>query len=129
MGEPIRVVLIEDNDVFREALELLLGLQGTIDVVASLADGREAVGICVQLRPDVVVLDYRLPGLDGVELTAAIRYACHDLPVVCLSASASPRAVDALRAAGAAECLAKDEPLDTILSAIARAAGRADERR
>jgi DNA-binding NarL/FixJ family response regulator len=122
--EPIRIVLIEDNDVFRDALELLLGLQPGIEVVASLADGSEAVGVCARLRPDVAVLDYRLPGLDGVQLTRAIRYACPEVAVVCLSASANPRAVDALESAGAVACLTKDEPLEEIVAAIKRAARR-----
>ena len=69
---PIRVVLVEDNQVFREALELLLGLQQDIEVVASVADGSDAVPACREHRPDVVVMDYRLPGLDGVEATKAV---------------------------------------------------------
>ena len=120
--EPIRVVLIEDNDVFREALELLLGLEPGIEVVASLADGSEAVGVCARLEPNVAVVDYRLPGLDGVQVTRAIRYACPDVAVVCLSASANPRAVEALEAAGAVACLTKDEPLAELVEAIERAA-------
>ena len=123
MAEPIRVVLIEDNDVFRDALELLLGLHPDIEVVASLADGSEAVGVCAKLEPDVAIVDYRLPGLDGVQLTSAIRHACPDVAVVCLSASANPREVEALTAAGAVACLTKDEPLEELLGAIRAAAG------
>jgi DNA-binding NarL/FixJ family response regulator len=123
--ESIRVVLIEDNEVFRDALELLLGLQSGVEVVASLADGSEAVGIIAKLRPHVVVVDYRLPGLDGVQLTDAIRFACPEVAVICLSASASEREVEALRAAGAFACLTKDEPLDDILAAIRGAAAAA----
>ena len=62
MSEPIRVVLVEDNDVFREALELLLGLRGEIKVVASVPDGEDAARVVSEIRPDVVVMDYRLPG-------------------------------------------------------------------
>jgi DNA-binding NarL/FixJ family response regulator len=120
--EPVRVLLIEDNDVFREALELLLGLQSGIEVVASLADGSEAVGVCASLKPHVAVVDYRLPGLDGVQVTSAIRFACPDVAVVCLSASANQRELAALEAAGAAAHVTKDAPLDEIVAAIRAAA-------
>ena len=53
----VRVALVEDNDVFRETLELLLGLRGDIEVVASVATGQEAVGVCAELAPDVVLVD------------------------------------------------------------------------
>jgi DNA-binding NarL/FixJ family response regulator len=112
------VVLIEDNDVFREALELLLGLQPGMEVIASLADGSEAVAVCASLKPQVAVVDYRLPGLDGVQVTRAIRFACPDVAVVCLSASANQRELAALEAAGAAAHVTKDAPLDEIVAAI-----------
>ena len=86
---PIRVVLVEDNQVFREALELLLGLQQDIDVVASVADGSDAVPACREHRPDVVVMDYRLPGLDGVQATKAVLASCPGTAVVVLTASAN----------------------------------------
>jgi DNA-binding NarL/FixJ family response regulator len=120
--DPIRVLLIEDNDVFREALELLLGLQPGIEVIASLADGSEAVGVCVRLKPHVAVVDYRLPGLDGVQVTSAIRFACPGVAVVCLSASANARELAALEGAGAAAHVTKDAPLDEIVAAIRAAA-------
>ncbi len=72
----INVLLVEDNDVFREALELMLGVTPDIDVVGAVADGTSAVERCAELQPDVVLMDYRLPGLDGVEATAAVRATC-----------------------------------------------------
>jgi len=123
VAAPVRVALVEDNDVFREALELLLGLRSDIDVVGSAEDGRKVVELCKELRPDVVVMDYRLPGLDGVQATKALLGACPEVAVVCLTASANLREIDALYAAGAVACLTKDEPLDEIVAAIKRAAG------
>jgi two-component system response regulator DesR len=119
---PIRVVLVEDNKVFREALELLLGLRDDIEVVASVADGSEAVPACREHRPDVVVMDYRLPGLDGVQATRAVRAACPEASVVVLTASANLREMDALREAGAVACLTKDTDLEEIIGTIQRAA-------
>src|ERR1043165_10068542 len=100
MSEPIRVVLVEDNDVFREALELLLGLRAAVRVVASVADGADAAGVVADVRPDVVIMDYRLPGLDGVQATREVLAACPETAVVCLTASANPREREALLQAG-----------------------------
>ena len=123
MSQPIRVLLVEDNEVFREALEMLLGLRPELEVVASVADGHGAVPACREHNPDVVVMDYRLPGLDGVQATAAVREACPAAAVVCLTGEANPREVAALYEAGAVACLTKDQELDEIVSAIHRAAG------
>jgi DNA-binding NarL/FixJ family response regulator len=121
VGPTIRIVLVEDNQVFREALELLLGLQTDIEVVASVGSGSEAVAATVEHSPDVVLMDYRLPGLDGVQATRAVRRAAPDVAVVCLTASANLREVDALYEAGAVACLSKDQELDEIIAAIRRA--------
>ena len=85
---PIRIVIVEDNKVFREALELLLGLRNDIVVVASVADGEAAVPACREHEPQVALMDYRLPGLDGVEATRALKEAC---PRVAVVASPRPR--------------------------------------
>jgi DNA-binding NarL/FixJ family response regulator len=122
VSEPIRVVLVEDNEVFREALELLLGLRPDMDVVASVPDGTEAAAVVAKLTPDVVLMDYRLPGLDGVQATRAVLEACPKTSVVCLTASANLRERYALTEAGAVACLRKDEGLDAIVAAIRDAA-------
>jgi DNA-binding NarL/FixJ family response regulator len=123
VAEIIRVVLVEDNDVFREALELLLGLRPDMEVVASVPDGTDAARVVAEVRPDVVLMDYRLPGLDGVQATRAVLDAFPDTAVVCLTASANPREREALVQAGAVGCLEKDEGLDAIVEAI-RSASR-----
>jgi DNA-binding NarL/FixJ family response regulator len=124
VSDPVRVALVEDNEVFREALELLLGLRSDITVVASAEDGTKVVELCRKHSPEVVVMDYRLPALDGVQATKALLEACPEVAVVCLTASANLREIDALYAAGAVACLTKDEPLDEIVAAIRKAAGR-----
>ena len=123
-ADPIRVLLVEDNDVFRQALELLLELQEGLEVVGSVAEGSAAVDACKLLDPDVVVMDFRLPGMDGVEATFALQRECPTAAVVCLTASANPRELEALKAAGAVACLRKDQELDEIVAAIREAGAR-----
>ena len=120
--QPIRILLVEDNDVFRQALELLLELQEGLEVVGAVSEGSAAVTACRQFDPHVCVMDFRLPGMDGVETTIALTRDCPDVAVVCLTASASPRELDALMAAGAVDCLRKDQELNEIVAAI-RSAG------
>jgi DNA-binding NarL/FixJ family response regulator len=125
-GEPIEVVLVEDNDIFREALELMLEVTPDIRVVAAVGDGEAALEVCPRVDPDVVLVDYRLPGLDGVETTAELRSACPAVSVVVLTAAAETEEVQALLEAGAVACLTKDRGLEEIVGAIREAAGRGD---
>jgi CheY-like chemotaxis protein len=119
---PVRIVLVEDNAVFREALELLLGMRPEVEVVASVADGSAAVGAAEEHRPDVVLMDYRLPGLDGVQATEAVVSTVPGVAVVALTASANESEREALLRAGAIACLTKDQELDEIIAAICQAA-------
>jgi len=122
--EPIDVVLVEDNDVFRATLELLLDVTPDVRVVASVPNGEAALDVCPRVEPDVVLVDYRLPGLDGVETTSAIRSVCPETSVVVLTATAETGEIAALLDAGAVACLTKDRELEDIVNAIRQAAGR-----
>ena len=122
MGRPVRILLVEDNQVFRDALQLLLGMRADVEVVAAVADGSEAVPAAETHRPDVVLMDYRLPGMDGVQATTALKQAHPEIGVVVLTASANSREIEALYAAGATACLTKDQELETIVEAIKQAA-------
>jgi DNA-binding NarL/FixJ family response regulator len=119
---PVRIVLVEDNEVFRDALELLLGMRSDVQVVASVGDGAAAVSAAIEHRPDVMLMDYRLPALDGIQATAQVRAAMPDVAVVALTASADAAEREALVEAGAVACLAKDQELDEIVGAILDAA-------
>jgi DNA-binding NarL/FixJ family response regulator len=120
----VRVMLIEDNDVFRNALEVLLTLDADIEIAGSEPDGNDVVERCRELEPDVVLVDYRLPGIDGVQVTRLLREHAPGVAVVALTAAAGEREVEALLEAGAASCLGKDRPLDEIVEAVRSAAGR-----
>ena len=121
----VRVVLVEDNNVFRETLELLLGLRGGLEIVGSVASGGEAIELCHALHPDVALVDYRMPGLNGAETTSELLRASPGTRVVCLTASISHDEEEQLYAAGAVACLTKDEDLDQIVNAIREAAAGA----
>lgn len=122
--EPIRVVLVEDNDTFRETLQLLFGLRQEIQVVGSVATGHEAPALCAELAPDVVLMDYRMPGMNGAEATRAVLAAAPATRVVCLTASVTRIEVEELLEAGAVACLTKDQDFDRIVFAVEEAAGR-----
>jgi DNA-binding NarL/FixJ family response regulator len=123
--EAVRVVLVEDNEIFRETLEMLLGLRADLAVVASVASGGEAVEACAELRPDVVLVDYRMPGLNGAQTALAVLEASPASRVVCLTASISQAEIEELLRAGAVDCVRKDEELERIVAAIHAAAERA----
>jgi two-component system NarL family response regulator len=119
---PIRVLIVEDNATFRETLHLLFELRPEISVVASVASGNEAVAACAEHDPEVVLMDYRMPGMNGAEATRAVREACPSTKVVCLTASVTDAEVDELVRAGVIRCLTKDEGFDEIVDAVREAA-------
>jgi DNA-binding NarL/FixJ family response regulator len=119
---PVRIVLVEDNEVFRDALELLLGMRDDVAVVASVGDGAAAVEAAKEHRPDVVLMDYRMPGLDGIQATALVLEQVPGVAVVALTASADAAEREALVEAGAVACLMKDQELEEIVAAILQAA-------
>ena len=119
---PVRIVLVEDNEVFRDALELLLGMRDDVEIVASVGDGAAAVSAAKEYRPDVVLMDYRLPALDGIQATAQVVQAVPGVAVVALTASADAAEREALVEAGAVTCLTKDQELEEIVAAILQAA-------
>jgi len=121
----VRVVLVEDNEVFREALELMLGMREEVEVVGAVGDGADAVDIVLEHRPDVVLVDYRLPSIDGAQVTRELRAKLPRLGVVALTASADESQRAELLAAGAVACLRKDQELDEIVAAIEQAAAAA----
>ncbi len=124
-GDPIRVLLVEDNDVYRDSLVFLLARYEGVDVVGAVPDGSSAAPACAELEADVVVMDYRLPDIDGEEAAEDVRERCPRATIVFLSASAGQDEVDAARRAGAA-FVRKDEGVDTLVGAVRDAAGRID---
>lgn len=119
---PVRVLLVEDNDVYRSSLELLLALQPGLEVVGAVGSGTDAPRAARALAPDVVLMDYRLPGLDGAEATRAVLDAS-DTAVVCLTAEATADEREAILRAGAVALVEKGGSIDGLAEAIRAAAG------
>lgn len=115
---PVRVLLVEDNEVYRTTLELLLDGRDGIEIVGSVEDGRDAAAAAERLRPDVVLMDFRLPGIDGAEATGAVRAGAPGAAVLCLTAEASADDRAAVLAAGAVGLVEKGRPTDELVQAI-----------
>jgi DNA-binding NarL/FixJ family response regulator len=112
------VLIADDQRVVREGLATILSSLAGVDVVATAADGAEAVALAGEHRPDVVLMDLRMPGLDGVAATAAIRERLPATKVVVLTTYADDDSVLAALGAGAIGYLTKDAGRDDIKRAI-----------
>jgi DNA-binding NarL/FixJ family response regulator len=120
MTGPIRVLVADDQRVVSEGLGTLLGLITGIEVVGTAADGNEALALASQLRPDVVLMDLRMPRCDGIEATRRLRQHDAGIKVLVLTTYANDRSViDALRA-GARGYLTKDAGAAEIRQALER---------
>ena len=117
----LRVVLVEDNEVYRSSLELLLDMQPDLDVVAAVSSGALAAASAVAAQADVVLMDYRLPGLDGAAATRAVTETSQ-AAVVCLTAEASEEERDAVVRAGAVALVEKGGAIEALVETIRRAA-------
>jgi DNA-binding NarL/FixJ family response regulator len=117
-GAPIRVLLADDQRVVREGLAMLLGLLPGIEVVGTAADGDEAVRMAVARAPDVVLMDLRMPRVDGIEATRRLALERPATRVIALTTYADePTVLSALRA-GARGYLTKDAGAEEISRAI-----------
>ena len=123
MITPIRVLLVEDSEIYRDSLVFLLGRRDGIEVVGAVVDGASAVRSALELSPDVVVLDYRLPDVDGGEVAGELRERVPGAAVVFLSASAGREEYDAAAIADA-PLVRKDEGVDALVSAVRAAVGK-----
>ena len=114
----IRVLLADDHAVVRQGTRELLDRQQGIDVVAEASDGKEAVQLAIRERPDVVVMDFAMPKLNGIEATRQIKAVAPGIAILVLTAYDSEQYIFAFLEAGAAGYLLKDVRVDELVEAI-----------
>jgi DNA-binding NarL/FixJ family response regulator len=113
-----RIVIADDQALFREGLRTLLSTRRDMDVVGEAADGDEVVALVEQLRPSVVLMDLRMPKVDGIQATARLRDRCPEIPVLVLTTFDDDANLFGALRAGAAGYLLKDVSSETLVSAI-----------
>ena len=112
-----RIVIADDQALFREGLRTLLSTRPDMDVVGEAADGDEAVALVEQLRPSVVLMDLRMPKVDGIQATARLRERCPEIPVLVLTTFDDDEALWGALDAGAAGFVLKDASADDLIAA------------
>jgi DNA-binding NarL/FixJ family response regulator len=114
----MKVIICDDQDIVRDGLELLLKLESDIEIVGIASDGSEAVEMAVREKPDLVLMDLKMPVMNGVDATREIKSKCPGVKVLVLTTYGTDDWVfDAIRA-GASGYLLKDAPREGVLSAI-----------
>ncbi len=122
MGEPIRVLLVDDQRLMREGLRTLLELEPDLEVVGEAGDGEASLEAYAALRPDVVLMDIRMPGMDGVEATRRLRERWPEARVIILTTFDDDAYVFEGLRAGALGYLLKDVSGEELAEAVRRVA-------
>ncbi len=115
---PVRVLLADDQRLVRESLSTLLGLLAGIELVGAAADGEEVLRLAAQHRPDVVLMDLRMPRMDGIEATRRLHERDPEVRVIALTTYADDESVLGVLRAGARGYLTKDASAEDIRAAI-----------
>ena len=114
----IRILIADDHAVVRQGLRMFLGLDAELEVVGEAADGAETINQAKALNPDVVLMDLKMPGIDGITATREIRRQLPDVEVIALTSVLEDNAVIEAVRAGAIGYLLKDTQADDLCKAI-----------
>jgi len=115
---PIKVVIVDDHAVVRSGLSAFLMVYDDLDFVGEASSGEEAVRLCKEQRPDVILMDLVMPGMDGATATQAIRENCPETQVIALTSFKEQELVQGALKAGAIGYLLKNVSADELVRAI-----------
>lgn len=118
MADPVRVLIVDDHQVVRRGLRTFLEVQEDIEVVGEAADGDEGVARAEELRPDIVLMDVKMPGTDGIEALRRLRELSNPARVLVVTSFTEQRTVVPALRAGAAGYVYKDVDPDALAGAI-----------
>jgi DNA-binding NarL/FixJ family response regulator len=119
-GRRLRIVIADDHAVVRQSLRLMLEVDHEVDVVGEAADGAQAIAMAEELHPDLVLMDIRMEGMDGVEATRRLKQSAPDLPVLVLTGFGEDQILLNAVEAGAQGFLLKDATSAEVKEAIHR---------
>lgn len=114
------MVIADDHAQYRRGMQIVVELDGTARVVGEASNGDEALAVCTRLRPDVVLMDVRMPGVGGIEACRRIRWAVPETRIIMLTMSDEEDDLFEAIKAGASGYLLKDVPGEEVLAAIGR---------
>jgi CheY-like chemotaxis protein len=114
----IRVLVVDDHEIVRRGLAGLLKAEPDVEVAGEAGDGESAVRLARKIRPDVVLMDVCLPGIDGIQATRVIHNELPGIRVIALTMMEDAEGADAMREAGAVSYLTKAGSSDAMISAI-----------
>ena len=119
--QPIRVLVVDDHAVVRSGLSAFLMAFPEVELAGEAENGERAVILCQQVRPDVVLMDLVMPGMDGIAATKAIRQACPHIQIIALTSFKEEKMVQGALQAGAIGYLLKDATAKELVEAICAA--------
>jgi DNA-binding NarL/FixJ family response regulator len=114
----VRLLVVDDHDLFRAGLASLLSAEAGIEVVGQASGGKMGVRLAAELRPDVILMDVRMPDISGPEATRRIVERDPSIRVLALTVSSDDADVSAVLQAGAVGFLSKDTPIDSLVVAV-----------
>jgi DNA-binding NarL/FixJ family response regulator len=124
---PARLLVVDDHDLMRETTRLMLEGEPDLEVVGEAVNGRHALELCRQLRPDLVLMDVRMPEMDGLAATRAIKEELPAISVLLLTAHESDDYRREGASAGATGYVLKDAPRRQLLETVREALGQRGE--
>ncbi len=117
-GDRIRILVADDHEIMRDGLGVLIRKQPSMEMVGQAATGTEAVKLAAQLSPDVILMDYSMPDMDGIEASGFILSRNAEVKILLLAATLSRRCIDSAIGAGIGGIVLKDSTFDELAAAI-----------